>query len=107
MIGCPDHTVDLAIARNFPFGGGRQFQVRLDAYNAFNTAIITARNTTASFNSPTDQTLRNSQYLADGTLDPNRLVPRNAGFGAATNWSTNAINGNYGRYIQLTLRVQF
>ena len=107
MIGCPDHTVDLAIARNFPFGGGRQFQVRLDAYNAFNTVIITARNTTASFNSPTDQTLRNSQYLADGMLDPNRLVPRNAGFGAATNWSTNAINGNYGRYIQVTLRVQF
>jgi len=34
--------------------------------------------------SPTNQTIVNSQYLADGTLDPNRLLPRNAGFGAAT-----------------------
>jgi len=34
-------------------------------------------------------------------------LPRNAGFGAANAYSTNAINGNYGRFIQLTLRVQF
>ena len=119
LIGCPDHTTDLAIARNFPFGGGRQFQVRLDAYNAFNVAIITGRNTTASFNSPSDMTLRNPQYVVnpgDTTLAPGatgtvlaagRDLPRNAGFGAANNWSTNAINNNYGRFIQLTLRVQF
>jgi hypothetical protein len=119
LIGCPDHTTDLAIARNFPFGGGRQFQVRLDAYNAFNVAIITGRNTTASFNSPSDMTLRNPQYVVnpgDTTLAPGAVgtvlaagkdLPRNAGFGAANNWSTNAINNNYGRFIQLTLRVQF
>ncbi len=119
MVGCPDYTTDLAIARNFPFGGGRQFQVRLDAYNAFNVAVITGRNTTAAFRSPTDQTLTNPQYVANagdttlapgavGTvLGPNRDLPRNAGFGAANNWSTNAINGNYGRFIQLTFRVQF
>ena len=35
-------------------------------------------------NSPTDQTVRNSQYLANGELDPARLTPRNAGFGAVT-----------------------
>ena len=29
--------------------------------------------------------VRNSQTLADGSNDPARLVPRNAGFGAATN----------------------
>jgi hypothetical protein len=36
------------------------------------------------YRSPTDQTIVNSQYLPDGTLDPNRLTPRTAGFGAAT-----------------------
>jgi hypothetical protein len=119
LIGCADHTTDLAIARNFPFGGGRQFQVRLDAYNAFNIAFITGRNTTAAFRSPTDMTLTNPQFVvnpgdttlapgATGTvLGPNRDLPRNAGFGAPNAWSTNAINNNYGRFIQLTLRVQF
>jgi len=119
LIGCPDHTTDLAIARNFPFGGGRQFQVRLDAYNAFNVAIVTGRQTTANFRSPSDMTLTNPQYVAnagDTTLAPGavgtvlasgRDLPRNAGFGAANAWSTNAINNNYGRFIQLTLRVQF
>jgi hypothetical protein len=120
MVGCPDHTVDLAVARNFPFGkGGRQVQVRVDAYNLFNTAIITGRNTTANFTSPTDMTLRNPEFVAnagDTTLAPGatgtvlaagRDVPRNAGFGAANAWSTNSINGNYQRYIQITFRVQF
>ena len=36
------------------------------------------------YRSPTDLTILNSQYLADGSLDPTRLTPRNAGFGAAT-----------------------
>ena len=60
-----------------------------------------------NFNSPTDQTIRNSQFLADGSVDPNRLQPRNAGFGAANNWSTNQINTNYQRFIQATIRIQF
>jgi hypothetical protein len=107
LIGCPDHTTDLAIARNIRLGGGRQVQLRLDAFNAFNTAIITGRNTSVSLNSPADQTVRNSQYLADGSVDPNRVQPRNAGFGAANGWSTNSINGNYTRFIQFTVRVQF
>ncbi len=107
LIGCPDHTTDLAIARNIRLGGGRQVQLRVDAFNAFNVAIVTDRNRSINYNSPTDQTIRNSQYLADGSLDPNRLQPRNAGFGAATNWSTNQINGNYTRFIQFTVRVQF
>ena len=107
LVGCPDHTTDLAIARNIRLGGGRLVQLRVDAYNAFNTTIITGRNTSVAYNSPTDQTVRNSQYLADGSLDPNRLQPKNAGFGAANNWSTNNINGNYTRFIQFTVRVQF
>jgi hypothetical protein len=119
MVGCPDHTTDLAIARNIRFGGSRQLQLRLDAYNVFNTAVITGRQTTANFNSPSDMTLRNPQYVVnagDTTLAPGatgtvlaagRDLPRNAGFGAANAWSTNQINGNYTRFIQFTVRVQF
>jgi hypothetical protein len=107
MRGCPDHTTDLAVARNIRFGNARQFQVRVDAFNLFNTAIITDRNRTVNFNSPTDMTIRNSQTLPDGSIDPTKLTPRTAGFGAATNWSTNAINNNYQRVIQVTLRMQF
>jgi hypothetical protein len=119
MVGCPDHTTNLAVARTFPLGkSSRNVQVRVDAYNLFNTAIITGRNTTVTFNSPTDQTVRNSEFcgpgsgtscagLPAGTIDPNRLTPRNAGFGAANNWSTNDINNNYQRVIQITFRMTF
>jgi hypothetical protein len=106
MVGCPDHTFDVAVARNIPFKG-KNVQVRVDAFNLFNTAIVTGRQTQIQFNSPTDQTIRNSQFLPDGTVDPNRLTPRNAGFGAANNWSTNSANGNYLRFIQFQLRFQF
>ena len=119
MIGCPDHTMDLAIARNIRFGGSRQLQLRLDAYNLFNTSIVTGRQNQAQFNSPTDLTLRNPQYVVntgDTTLAPGatgtvlaagRDLPRNAGFGAANAWSTNQINTNYTRFIQATVRIQF
>jgi len=83
--GCPDHTVDMAIARNIRLGGNRNLQFRLDVFNVFNVVIYNDRNNTVIYRSPTDLTVVNSQYLPDGTLDPNRLTPRNAGFGAATN----------------------
>jgi hypothetical protein len=83
--GCPDHTVDLAVAKSVRVGGNRSLQFRLDIFNVFNTVIYNDRNTTVIYRSPTDQTIVNSQYLPDGTLDPNRLTPRTAGFGAATN----------------------
>ena len=35
--GCPDHTVDLAIARHIRLGGNRTLQFRLDVFNVFNT----------------------------------------------------------------------
>jgi hypothetical protein len=98
--GCADRTVDLALARNFRLGGGRAVQVRLDAFNAFNYVRITSRQTQVQYNSPTDQTVRNSQFLPDGTLDPARLVPRNAGFGAATGAAAM-------RNLQLTFRFSF
>ncbi len=112
LIGCPDHTLDLAVARNIRLGGSRQLQLRLDAFNALNTYIISARNSTVQYVSPTDLTIRNSQYRADGTIDPARLTPRNAGFGAATaaiNRSPDGgVNtGNYNRTIQAQVRFQF
>src|SRR5262249_13026517 len=82
--GCPDHTIDAAIAKNIKFGGNRNLQFRLDVYNLFNTVIYNNRNSNVIFRSPTDLTIVNSQYLPDGTSDPNRLQRRNAGFGAAT-----------------------
>ena len=84
MIGCPDHTMDLALARNFRLGGARTAQFRLEAYNAFNAVVYNARNTTLQLVSPTNQTIRNSQFLADGSVDPNRLKTTAAGFGAVT-----------------------
>ena len=66
--GCADHTLDLAIARNFPLGGSRSAQFRIDLFNAFNTVVYNASQTQLQLNSPTDQTVRNPQYNADGTL---------------------------------------
>jgi hypothetical protein len=44
--------------------------------------------------------VRNSQTLPDGSLDPNRLTPRNAGFGAA--------NGAFPlRSMQIQVRFSF
>jgi hypothetical protein len=84
MQSCADHTIDLAIARNFKLGGARVLQARLELFNAFNTVVFSNRVTQLQLVSPTDQTVRNSQFLPDGTLDPSRVLPRNAGFGAVT-----------------------
>jgi outer membrane receptor protein involved in Fe transport len=107
LIGCPTYRTDLAIARNIRIGGSRQFQLRVDAFNAFNQGFINGRNTSINYNSPTDLTVRNSQFLADGTVDPNRLKPNQAGFGAANSWTNSSINGNYQRVIQFSVRFQF
>jgi hypothetical protein len=64
--------------------GNKLLTFRWDVYNVFNAVIYNNRNSNVIYRSPTDQTIVNSQYLPDGTLDPNRLQPRNAGFGAAT-----------------------
>ena len=84
MVGCADKTTDLAIARTFKLGGSRTAQFRVEMYNAFNAVIYNARQTQLQLVSPTNQTIRNPQFLADGTVDPNRLKTTAAGFGAAT-----------------------
>lgn len=53
-------------------------------FNAFNIVNINGRSTSIQYNSPTDQTVRNSETLPDGSIDPTRMTPRTAGFGAAT-----------------------
>jgi hypothetical protein len=98
--GCADKTVDASIVRNIKVGGGRQLQFRLDVFNAFNTTIINARSTTIEYNSPTDLTVRNPQFLADGSLNPARLKPKDAGFGAAT-------GAQNMRNLSLMVRFQF
>ena len=84
LSGCNDRTLDLAIQRTIQMGGNRRLVLRADVFNSLNTVIYTSRQSSLQFNSVTDQTIRNSQYRADGSLDPNRLRPNQAGFGAAT-----------------------
>jgi hypothetical protein len=82
---CGDRRFDFAIQRTIRLGGGRALVLRADVYNAFNTVIFSGRQTQLQMNSVTDQTVRNSQFLADGTMDPARERPNQAGFGAANN----------------------
>jgi hypothetical protein len=97
---CRDHRLDLSLVRSLPFFFHWQLEIRFDFFNVFNAVIFNARNTTMQLVSPTDQTLTNAQYLPDGTLDPERLTPNNAGFGAAT-------NALPPRSIQLQGRIKF
>jgi hypothetical protein len=92
---------DFAINRSISLTGGRTVQVRFDVFNAFNTVVYNAVQTQATFNSPaTPTTVTNFQYSGDGTLNPTRLQPQTAGFGAAT--------GAYPpRSAQLQVRFQF
>jgi hypothetical protein len=81
---CANHTWDMAIARNFRLGGGRQIQVRAEMFNAFNTVIYNSVQTSLQLVSPTNQTVRNPQFREDGSIVESRLKPNNAGFGAVT-----------------------
>jgi hypothetical protein len=100
MHGCFDKTVDLALARNFRLGGTRAIQVRLEAFNAFNTVIFNARQATVQMTSPVNLTINNPQYDASGNLVQTRLQPQNAGFGAAT-------GAQNMRSMQAQIRFQF
>ena len=100
MVGCADHTLDLAVARTVRLGGSKDVQFRLDLFNALNSVIYTGRVTQLQLNSPSDPTVRNAQYNADGSVNQARLQPRNAGFGAATGAAAL-------RSVQLQLRFQF
>jgi hypothetical protein len=99
--GCFQSAFDMAIARNIRLGGGRNLQVRVDLFNAPNSAIITNRNTTMNLSSPNDPvTVTNLPFDANGNLIPSRSLPRGAGFGVATNYQAP-------RTVQLQVRFSF
>jgi len=50
-----------------------------------NTVVFNARSSQLQYNNPADpNTLRNSQFNADGTINAARLKPTDAGAGAVT-----------------------
>jgi len=100
MRSCWSSIWDMAIARNIRMGGSRNFQLRIETYNTFNQAYVTSRSSSVTYNNPTQKVIQNSQYLADGSLDPNRLKPNQAGFGAVNGWSSPLT-------VQVQLRFQF
>jgi hypothetical protein len=100
MRGCTQRDFDISLARNIRVGGGRAVQVRLDAFNAFNVVTFNGRQTQVQYTNPTAQVIRNPQTLADGSVNPNRLKPEDAGFGAVTS----AANM---RTVRLTFRFSF
>jgi len=99
--GCFTSVFDLAIARNIPLGGSRQLQLRVDMFNAPNSAIISGRNTTINLTSPNDPvTATNLPFDAAGNLIDARSRPRGAGFGVATGYQVP-------RSVQLQVRFSF
>jgi hypothetical protein len=97
---CPDKRVDLSLQRGIRVGGARRLEFRVDVFNAFNAVVIDQRQTTVTYVSPTNLTVVNNQFNADGTLNAAREKPNNAGFGAATRALAM-------RNVQLQLRFQF
>lgn len=97
---CPTTQLDMSIARRIRIRERFRLEFRGDVWNATNAVQINAVNTAAQFGDPTSMTLVNNQYNAGGTLNPSRLTPRTAGFGAATGALPM-------RNIQLELRLQF
>jgi hypothetical protein len=69
-------------------------------FNAFNQSIVTGRNTTMQLASPTDGTVTNLPYDANGNTVVTRSLPKNAGFGVANAYQAP-------RTMQLQLRFAF
>ncbi len=101
---CPNRTLDLSLSRTIRVGGGRQIQLRADAFNAPNAVIFTGRSTTIALTSPTNQLQTNSVFLADGTVDPTKTKPNatnnNGAFGAVSGAASP-------RTVQLQVRFLF
>ena len=76
-------------------------QLRVDMFNAPNSAIITGRNSSITLRSPNDPvTPQNLPYDAAGNLIDARSRPRGAGFGVATNYQAP-------RSVQAQMRFSF
>ena len=99
--GCFSSVLDLSIARNIRLGGGRMLQLRVDMFNAPNSALITGRQTSLTLSSPNDPvTPLNLPYDAAGNILPNRVRPNQAGFGTANEYQT-------ARNVQAYIRFSF
>src|SRR5690606_34988365 len=98
--GCAQRDLDLSLSRNIRLGGGRAIQVRMDAFNAFNIVNWNNRQAQLQLVDPAGKAPRNAQFLADGSVHPDRTRPNNAGFGAVTSASGM-------RTIRLTFRFSF
>jgi hypothetical protein len=101
--GCFQSTADMALARNIHIHSERfGAQIRMDIFNAFNSAIVTGRNTSMQLASATgDPTaVANLPYDASGNLIASRSQPKTAGFGEATTYQNP-------RTFQLQLRFTF
>jgi len=64
----PINNLDLSVAKSFPFGGKRRFEIRLDAFNALNHTQFSGVNSTINFASLTDSTITNLPYNSAGQL---------------------------------------
>ena len=99
--GCFTSVLDLSIARNIRLGGNRQVQLRVDLFNAPNSATVTGRNTTMNLTSPNDPvSATNLPFDAAGNLIPARSLPRGAGFGVANTYQAP-------RSVQAQIRFSF
>jgi hypothetical protein len=98
---CFSSVLDLSIARNIKLGGSRQIQLRVDMFNAPNSAIIDGRNTTINLSNPNDPvTATNLPFDDNGNVIESRSRPRGAGFGVATGYQNP-------RSIQAQIRFSF
>src|SRR5581483_5850753 len=85
---CGKANLDLSISRTIRLRGSRSLQLRVDLFNALNSAFINAVNTTAQFASPTaNKVVTNLPYDANGNVIPTFSTPRSAGFGVATGYT--------------------
>ncbi|ODS52915.1 MAG: hypothetical protein ABS36_15780 [Acidobacteria bacterium SCN 69-37] len=102
LYGCFQSVLDLSIARTIRLGGSRSLQLRVDMFNAPNSAIITGRNATINLNNPSDPTTITNLAFDPATGSPvtGRLTPRGAGAGVATSYQAP-------RNLQITARFAF
>jgi hypothetical protein len=99
--GCFNSVLDLSIVRNIRLGESRNFQFRLDMFNAPNASAVTGRQTQVNLASPTDPTnITNLPYNPDGSPIASRLLPKTAGFGVATTYQA-------ARTLQAQIRISF
>ena len=97
---CAINIWDMALSRNFRLGGNRTVQIRADFFNAFNNVVYNGAQTQMQLVNPDNQDLRNPQFDPSGNLNPSRLTPQTAGFGAVTSAAPM-------RSVQLQARFQF